>query len=259
MTAHARYDIIGDVHGCFDELLALMAQLDAMPARNGERRQLVFVGDLINRGPRPLDVVDQVMSLVEQGRALCVLGNHEAEFLAWLDGRAADVGRLTPTIEQWPDRSSDWRTRAKEFLRGLPAQLVLDDGRLCIAHAGLHEGDQNRQSTQAFEAAVFGRHLTADRKSSILNWSDSYTGSANVIHGHLPIAFARQNGKVWNIDTGCCFGGYLSALRYPEGTLISVPAHSAHADLPADFYASGGADTHSHARETHIREPIAQG
>jgi protein phosphatase len=232
------YDVIGDVHGCYDELQALLALLQRTPPRNGGIQKLVFIGDLVNRGPRPLDVLEQAMNLVEGGHALCILGNHDAEFLAWIDGRSVDVTRLAPTIGQWSTRDLAWRNRAARFLRELPGHLMLDGGRLCVAHAGLHAPDQGSKSRRAHEAAVHGRGLMRDRNASILNWSDDYVGSATVIHGHLPIVHGQRRGRVWNIDTGCCFGGHLSALRYPEETLFSVPSRAIYADLPARFYAS---------------------
>ena len=90
------FDIIGDVHGCADELEELLANLGygvSWPAR-GEPplitappgRRAVFVGDLVDRGPRARDVVAIVMAMCENGHAFCVPGNHDTKFSRWLDG-----------------------------------------------------------------------------------------------------------------------------------------------------------------------------
>src|SRR5262249_30232391 len=92
---HGPFDIIGDVHGCFDELQSLMEQLGYRVSSNGisapSGRKLVFVGDLVDRGPKIPEVLKLVMSMVETGIAVCVPGNHDMKLLRKLKGRDVQI------------------------------------------------------------------------------------------------------------------------------------------------------------------------
>ncbi len=228
------FDCIGDVHGCHDELLVLLGALgwpvDAA-GRVGDHpdgRLAVFVGDLVDRGPAIPAVVRTVMDLVERGRALCVLGNHDDKLVRALVGRPVQVAHgLAESLEQLAGESEDFREQAAAFLRRLPLQLVLDDGRLVVAHAGLPETMHNRTSSAVRAFALFGQttgELDELGRPVRHPWAADYRGDALVVYGHTPADAVVFEHNTACVDTGCVFGGRLSALRYPERTVVSVPA-----------------------------------
>ncbi len=232
------FDIVGDVHGCLDELLALLGAMSYRVKRRRDEfrvtppkgRTLVFVGDLADRGPEAPEVLRLVMDMARAGTALCVAGNRDAELVRAMRGRVKLVSRgMARTLEQLAPHPQKFRDEAVSFLRELPSHLLLDAGRLVIAHAGLKETLQGRASAEARAFALHGE-LTADRDASGLpihkNWAKEYRGRALVVHGHTPMAEPTWLNNTVNIDTGCVYGGHLTALRYPERETVSIAARA---------------------------------
>ena len=232
------FDIVGDVHGCFDELLALLAAMGYRIDRVGESvmvtppagRTLAFVGDLVDRGPAAPAVLKLVMAMARAGTALCVTGNRDAELVRALRGRVSRVTRgMARSLEQLAREPESFRIEVREFLHGLPAHLVLDEGQLVIAHAGLKESLQGRSSAEARAFALHG-DVTGEKDADGLpvrrDWAAKYRGKALVVHGHTPVSEPVWLNNTVNLDTGCAYGGQLSALRYPERTTFSIPAHA---------------------------------
>ena len=231
------FDIIGDVHGCHAELLDLLGQLgwtvENHVARHPEGRRLVFVGDLVDRGPDSPNVLRLVMASCAAGAALCVPGNHDMKFLRWLNGRNVQPTHgLADTIAQIEADPIDHRDLAA-FLDGLVSHYVFDDGKLVVAHAGLKEEMHGRGSGKVREFCLYGE-TTGERDEyglpERLDWARSYRGKALVVYGHTPFSEPRWLNQTVNIDTGCCFGGCLTALRYPELETRSVPARATYAE-----------------------------
>lgn len=225
------FDIIGDVHGCYDELRALLGTLgyevEDGVARHPDGRRLVFVGDLVDRGPDSPNVLRLAMASVKAGSAICVPGNHDAKLLRWLNGRnVQQTHGLADTIAQLERDPVDHRDLA-EFIHGLVSHYVFDAGRLVVAHAGLKEEMQGRGSGKVREFCLYGE-TTGERDDyglpERLDWARDYRGEALVVYGHTPFAEPRWLNQTINIDTGCCFGGALTALRYPELETVRIPA-----------------------------------
>lgn len=238
---HGPFDIIGDAHGCFDELLALLQKLGyevKRSASEGEEirfeayhpwgRKAVFLGDLIDRGPNVTDVLRLVMDMVASQNALCIPGNHDVKLVRKLKGRDVRLTHgLDKTVEQLEEETSQFRQRVLKFLDGLVSHYVLDDGRLVVAHAGLKEAMQGRGSGAVREFALYGETTGETDEFGLpirYNWAAEYSGKAMVVYGHTPVPEADWLNRTINIDTGCVFGGKLTALRYPEKELVSVPA-----------------------------------
>jgi protein phosphatase len=233
------FDIIGDVHGCGDELETLLSQLGyavTWSILDGERtahvaaphgRTLVFVGDLVDRGPRTPDVLRIAMAAVEAG-GLIVQGNHENKLFRWLDGRNVTVGHgLQQSIDQLTAESDAFRARVKEFIGDLRSHYWLDGGRLCVAHAGLKEELIGRGSGAVRAFAMYGETTGETDEFGLpvrADWAADYRGSAAVVYGHVASAEAAWTNNTICIDTGCVFGGKLTTLRWPERELVSVPA-----------------------------------
>ena len=236
---HGPFDIIGDVHGCYDELVQLLERLGYQTGvtQNGERRVLVtppagrravFLGDLIDRGPNAPDVLRLVMGMVEQGTAMCVPGNHEAKLLRKLRGKDVQLTHgLAQTIEQLDRESSGFRERVAKFIDALISHFVLDDGKLIVAHGGMKAEYAGRASGRVREFALYGDTTGETDEFGLpvrLNWAADYRGRAMVVYGHTPVREPEWLNNTINIDTGCVFGGALTALRYPERELVSVAA-----------------------------------
>lgn len=234
--AHGPFDIVGDVHGCLDELVALLRALRYHIEGDGEDfrvtppqgRMLAFVGDLVDRGPAAPAVLRLVMGMVHAGTALCVAGNRDVELVRALRGRATKVTRgMARTLDQLADEPESFRTEVQRFLRSRPSHVVLDERRLVVAHAGLKEAMHGRTSSAARAFALHG-DVTGERDASGLpvrrNWAAEYRGKALVVHGHTPVTEPMWLNNTVNIDTGCVYGGHLTALRYPERKTVSIPA-----------------------------------
>ena len=235
------FDIVGDVHGCFEELVLLLERLGyQLAARVGadgetgysvthpEGRTAVFVGDLVDRGPGVTNVLKLVMSMVEDGVALCVAGNHESKLVRKLRGRNVRISHgLAESLEQLEEESPAFRETATRFLDGLISHYVLDGGELVVAHAGMKVEYQGRASARVRDFCLYGETTGETDEWGLpirANWAADYRGRAMVVYGHTPVAEPAWLNRTINVDTGCVFGGKLTALRYPEQELVSVPA-----------------------------------
>jgi protein phosphatase len=236
-SEHGPFDIIGDVHGCFDELLELMTTLgysikqssDGCQVGVPEGRKVIFLGDLVDRGPKIVAALRLVMGMVEAGTALCIPGNHDVKLLQKLRGKDVKIAHgLADSIAQLENESPELKSKVVEFLDGLISHYVLDDGRLVVAHAGMKEEMQGRGSAAIRSFALFGETTGETDEFGLpvrYNWAADYRGKAMVVYGHTPVGEPQWLNRTINIDTGCVFGGKLTALRYPEKELVSVPAH----------------------------------
>ncbi|MFY1635225.1 polynucleotide kinase-phosphatase [Solwaraspora sp. WMMB335] len=236
------FDIIGDVHGCRAELEQLLTTLgwslhrDAagrpVGARHPQGRTAVFVGDLVDRGPDSPGVLRLAMGMVRDGTALCVSGNHEQKLLRKLRGRKVTVSHgLAQTLEQLADEPAGFVDEATTFIDGLVSHYRLDGGSLVVAHAGLKEEYQGRASARVRSFALYGETTGETDEYGLpvrYPWARDYRGAATVVYGHTPTTDPVWVNNTICVDTGCVFGGRLTALRYPSRELVSVPAAREH-------------------------------
>jgi protein phosphatase len=242
---HGPFDIVGDVHVCFDELVELLRQLGhsvdetAFTIQPAQGRKLVFVGDLVDRGPKIPQVLKLMMNAVENGSALCVPGNHDVKLMRKLRGRDVQVTHgLVDSLAQLAGETEDFRKRVSAFIDDLVSHYVLDDGRLVVAHAGMKESMQGRGSGAVREFALFGETTGETDEFGLpvrYNWAAEYRGAATVVYGHTPVPEPEWLNRTINIDTGCVFGGKLTALRYPEKEIVSIPARNTYAESRKPF------------------------
>ena len=235
------FDIIGDIHGCFEELTELLQKLDYTINKVTETsrnygyeviapagRKAIFLGDLTDRGPDSPAVLRLVMSMVNAGTALCVPGNHDLKLQKFLSGKNVTLKYgLEETVAQLEPESDAFKNAVKEFLYSLISHYVLDAGKLVVAHAGLKEEMQGRGSGTVRNFCLFGETTGEIDEFGLPvrhNWAADYRGRAKVVYGHTPVPEAEWFNKTIDIDTGCVFGGKLTALKYPEEELISVQA-----------------------------------
>ncbi len=255
---HGPFDIIGDAHGCADELEELLALLGYVPTAtvgafggaapvyaHPEGRTAVFLGDLVDRGPRILDTVRLVHAMVDAESALCVPGNHDMKLVRKLRGRDVQVTHgLESSLAELAALPDEARPRVQrdiaDFLDGLVSHYVFDDGKLVVAHAGLKESMQGRGSRAVREFTLYGE-TTGETDDFGLpvryNWAAEYHGAATVVYGHTPVPRPEWLNNTVNIDTGCVYGGRLTALRYPEREFVSVPARRVYAEPARPFQA----------------------
>ena len=254
---HGPFDIIGDVHGCGDELEELLDQLGyekCEPATadpgwsnlcysHPEGRKVFFVGDLVDRGPRTVDTLSIARNMVEAGSALCVPGNHDVKLLRKLRGKDVRIthglAESLADIESIPeDEQGPFRKQLFDFIDGLVSHYVLDDGKLVVAHAGMKAEMQGRGSGKVREFALYGETTGETDEFGLPvrhNWAAEYRGSAMVVYGHTPVPEPEWLNKTINIDTGCVFGGKLTALRYPEQEIVSVKAKQTYCEPARPF------------------------
>lgn len=251
---HGPFDVIGDIHGCFDELIGLIEKLGYVlddgagrhappiePTQDGDGsgltrcqirhpdgRRLLFLGDLVDRGPKIPEVLRLVMDAVDSGVARCVMGNHEAKLLRKLQGRNVQITHgLRQTLDQLGREAPEFTERVRSFVDALISHYVLDDGKLVIAHAGLREEMHGRASGAVQAFALYGETTGETDEWGLPvrgQWGADYRGKATVVYGHTPVADPEWLNRTINIDCGCVFGGRLTALRYPEQELVSVAA-----------------------------------
>lgn len=233
---HGPFDIIGDVHGCFDEMNTLLQQLGYTVESEGEEyrvvppngRRAVFVGDLVDRGPKVPEVLRLVMGMVKARTAFCVPGNHDVKLMRKLRGKDVKITHgLADSLAQLEPESPEFKRQVGDFIDDLVSHYVFDEGRLVVAHAGMKEAMQGRGSGAVRSFALFGETTgeTDDYGLPVrYNWAAEYRGKAMVVYGHTPVREPEWLNRTIDIDTGCVFGGKLTALRYPEKELVSVPA-----------------------------------
>lgn len=204
-----RFFLVGDVHGALDELDALLAHNDG--------RMVVFVGDLTDRGPNSVGVLRRVMALVNAGKAMAVMGNHDDKLRRFLAGNAVTPAHgLETTVAELANVGDDERAAFLAFLSSLPFRLDLDGGRLVVVHAAAPRDVSPKKARAAALFGVTNGEVDANGFPVRLDWAADHDGETVVVHGHVTVDDVTVKNNVWNLDTGAVFGGKLSGLMYPE-------------------------------------------
>lgn len=239
-------DIIGDVEGCYHELLELIEKLgyvivlskDPLPrvmyARAPARRKLVFAGDLVNRGPHPELVINLVMQLVRKRLAIVVIGNQEKKYLRYLSGRTTNPHpEVRITIDGVLKHGLDFQNRVQQFLLALPFKYETD--RLIVVHGAYRQFvDEATAERLALLGEIDG---TLDHRGQPVRhekWEHDYRGGKTIVHGHVARHEIQRRdlpdgGRIFNIDTRAAFGGKLSALRFPTLQIHQVQSRAKYA------------------------------
>ncbi len=272
-SVHGPFDIIGDIHGCYDELVTLLGELGyqinsvidnteqertentacnyGYDVVHPEGRTIIFVGDLVDRGPASPAVLKLVMSMVGSGSAYCVPGNHDIKLQKYLKGKNVSLNHgLAETVEQLSLETETFKDNLKEFLYSLISHLVFDDGKLVVAHAGVTEDMQGRGSSAVRAFCLYGESTGEIDEFGLPvrhNWAAEYRGKAKVVYGHTPVPEAEWLNRTIDIDTGCVFGGKLTALRYPEETLVSVDAKDVYCEPVKPLESTISTLSHQHS------------
>lgn len=230
---HGPFDIIGDIHGCFDELVMLLEKLGYIRNESGIYyhpfgRQAAFLGDLCDRGTKNTKVLRLVMDMVRSGNAVAVPGNHDVKLLKYLKGKnVQQTHGLDITVSQLEAAGEDLKKETAEFIDSLVSHYVLDDGKLVISHAGIKQEYIGRGSKRVRDFCLYGETTGENDEYGLpvrIDWAADYRGRATVVYGHIPQTDVQALNGTYCIDTGCVFGGSLTAFRYPERECVSVKA-----------------------------------
>lgn len=231
------FDVIGDIHGCYDEFEQLTKKLgynwDEGYPLHSEGRKLAFVGDLTDRGPNSLKVIKIVVELVNNGLAHYTPGNHCDKLYRYFLGRnVQETHGLETTVAELKALSkaeyATIRTKYIELYENAPLYLILEKKQLVIAHAGIRSDYIGREDKRVRTFVLYG-DITGEKNpdgSPIRrDWAQEYTNQKSfIVYGHTPVHEPRLVNHTINIDTGCVFGGTLTAFRYPEKETVSVPS-----------------------------------
>lgn len=232
-----KYDIIGDIHGCYDELLQLLGLLGY--EKKGDiylhpkERQLVFVGDAMDRGPESLNVLRLLFSMQDEGILHYTPGNHCNKLYRFFKGnRVQLINGLETTVNEWnalPQKErKEFQQRYLRFYEALPYYLEFGDD-LVVAHAGIKENMIGKPASKSIITFVLYGDITgqtlSDGRPVRRDWAKEYKGDKWILYGHTPVEKPYLMNNTVNIDTGCVFGGSLSAFRFPEKTVVSVPSN----------------------------------
>lgn len=229
---HSPLDIIGDIHGCCDELEMLLEKLGYIKESCGyihpDGRKVAFLGDFCDRGNRNADVLRIAMDMVKSGNAIAVPGNHDVKLLKYLRGKPVSATHgMDKTIAEIEAKGDEFKSEVAKFIDGLISHYVLDYGKIVIAHAGVKQEYIGRGSARVREFCLYGETTGEKDEYGLpvrLDWTADYRGHATVVYGHIAGKEVRQLNKTFCIDTGCVFGGKLTAFRYPEKEIVSIDA-----------------------------------
>jgi protein phosphatase/bis(5'-nucleosyl)-tetraphosphatase (symmetrical) len=233
-----KIDVIGDVHGCLDELHELFHKLGYRRAPAGyihdEGRTPVFLGDITDRGPRSIEVIRLVYDMVAVHKnAYYVPGNHCNKLYRFFSGNPVNINNgLETTVAEYEElkigEKSALRKKFMQLYEKAPLYLHLPQAGAIIAHAGIKEAFIGRTDKRVKTFVLYG-DITGEKRPDgrpvRRDWAQHYKGKQWVIYGHTPVREPRKINKTINIDTGCVFGNALTAFRLPEEETISVPSN----------------------------------
>jgi len=233
-----KVDIIGDVHGCYNELIELFKKLgyqinDGLPY-HPEKRTPVFLGDITDRGPYSIKSIELIYQMVVKEQiAQYVPGNHCNKLYRYFLGNNVQVSHgLETTVAEFEALSTEEQKQIRDNFITLYEQadlyLVLPEVNAVIAHAGIRDDLIGRYDKKARIFVLYG-DITGDKHDDgrpvRRDWAQEHHSNRWIVYGHTPVRSPRIVNKTINIDTGCVFGNQLTAYRLPEETLVSVPSN----------------------------------
>jgi diadenosine tetraphosphatase ApaH/serine/threonine PP2A family protein phosphatase len=202
--------VVGDIHGCYDELMALLEKVEL---RDSDR--VVSVGDLIAKGPKSREVLQLFMT---DSRFSTVIGNHDLAVRRRWNGEDID---LKPAQKEVHRELKDEKDAYTSFLNRLP--FVIDLGTHLVVHAGLRPNVELYSQTTGDLTRL--RTLGPDRESREgTPWYQVYFGDKTVLFGHWPAPEPRRGKNAIGLDTGCVYGYNLTAYIIETNEFVSVPA-----------------------------------
>lgn len=210
----SRTIVVGDIHGCYDELMELLASVSF-----GLDDRVVCVGDLVTKGPKNREVLDLFMN---DTRFRTVIGNHDLAIRRKWHGEKLKLKDAQKVTHKELKSEKDVYL---PFLNKLP--FTIDLGTHLVVHAGLRPNIELYSQTS--EDMTLLRTLGKNRESQDgTPWYQVYDGEKVVLFGHWPAPQPRRGPKAIGLDTGCVYGYHLTGYIIEEDRLISVAAHDAY-------------------------------
>lgn len=231
-----KVDIIGDVHGCYEELQNLFEKLGyqkEMEYSHPDGRVPIFLGDITDRGPQSLKVIELVYHLVIiQKKARYVPGNHcNKLYRFFLGNKVQQRHGLETTVAEYNQLSREEQAEVRQKFMTLyenaPLYLQIPKMKAIVAHAGIKEEYIGRSDKKVKTFVLYGDitgDFTEDGRPVRKDWAKEYEGTDWIVYGHTPVMSPRIVHRTINIDTGCVFGNALSAFRLPEKEVVNVPS-----------------------------------
>lgn len=242
-----KFDIIGDVHGCYTELIELIEKLGYME-KDGvyvhpEGRRLISVGDVADKGSQNLLCLNFWLDQVESGGAFWVHGNHCNKLYRYFLGNRVHLSHgLECTVNELEQlQKEDRMVFRNRYMRCYEEQcyyLLLDKKKLAVVHGGLRAESIGKFSNKIRAVCLYGEttgKFDENGKPERLDWAAEYDGMPFVVYGHTVVETPEIINRTVDIDQGCVYGGYLTAMRYPEMEFVQVRAQKAYAE-----YSGGG-------------------
>lgn len=229
-----KFFVISDVHGAYVETCELLSKIGIIVDSNKgniqinekirQARTCLFVGDVADRGPKVIKCFKLIMKLKEMGLAEMVLSNHDDRLRRYLMGNPVNIaGSFMVTVEKMKNTTEEFRAKLLNFLNNLPYKYETNE--IVVAHAAYAEGLGKDER----QVCLYG--FKDEHKNKLKDWTNLYKGDKVVIVGHdvigdIPIIHPvnTSGGVVVQIDGGCCYGGNLNGLLYPEMTTYSIKA-----------------------------------
>lgn len=228
MEIKSRTIFVGDIHGCIDEFNELLKKLQY----DHRSDRLILLGDLIDRGPDSLAVVTKASEMNLE----CVMGNHEHKFVKWFRSQGSRVD-----VYDRKDYYTKFTDPQLNYIINMPAYVELED--VIVVHAGLKPGIL--LSNQTKDDMMYLRYTDDNRKFISLKkinkigkeaagakfWTEFWFGPKNVVYGHNVYDFQEPliqemapGVTCYGLDTGCCFGGHLTAMIWETKEIVQVQA-----------------------------------
>lgn len=230
-----KLDIIGDIHGCFNELEKLFNKLGYQKKNNifvhPAERIPIFLGDITDRGPASIPVIQLVYDMVVvHKKAKYVPGNHcNKLYRYFLGNNVQQKHGLETTVAEL--KALDKKAQAKigkQFMflyKNAPLYLEIPEVQTIVAHAGIKESLIGRTDKKVETFVLYGDTtggFHADGRPIRRDWAQDYRGEQWIVYGHTPVSEPRKVNRTINIDTGCVFGNALTAFCLPEEETLSV-------------------------------------
>ncbi len=251
MHADHGIDVIGDVHGCYDEFIQLIGQLGYVKGsgdqlyRHPGGRMILSLGDITSRGPKSIPMLDFFIRHIDAGLAEMVDSNHGWKIARWLDGRRVTLAHGDELVEQefqayerehGMEKANKLRAASHRLLFTAPShKIVKSKGeiKLVACHAGIRDSYIGKDSPAVQNFCRYGDvdGIGADGRPLRRDWTESRQGNTLIIWGHDPRPEPERKNNAVNVDQGCVFGGMLTAYRYPEDEIVSVPARENYSRL----------------------------
>jgi protein phosphatase len=255
-----KLDVVGDIHGCMDELMVLLSQagyvigefdprgIDPIAVYHPKGRKLVLLGDLTDRGPYSDQVLRLAMGLHKTGAGCVIMGNHDWKLVRYLMGRGIAVpDSLQSTLDQILPLGDAFLQSVLSFYMTVPHQIRVplswetsyeEATSLWLVHAAAKEGIQGDEGKKAFDRSIYGYPLEELDEEGWLqreDWAQNYAGKDPVIHGHVIHAEPRAINRVLCLDTGCAFGNKLSLYQADTETILFEKAAKNYAGIERIF------------------------